>query len=264
MHEAPKRPERIFRYCSHYHVDIFSEKKLWFSAVTDFNDIFEVVPRFDKLIEEQLEENLQKTYPDLRREDCDESYQDYKQRILITASDSFEKTIHERTNGFQEFFNRHYKILCFSEHLFSLLMWGHYTNCHKGFVIEFDPKHSLFAPRDFGEVMYENERPMATRNGDSSMLLRKSPEWAYEDEHRLIKRHEDLIPGKKMRGDKEVDGYFVPLPMEAVKAVYFGCRIFEGDREKILKSLANFSLIERFSMRRNLIEYKLDSIPFKG
>jgi hypothetical protein len=66
MTEPIKRPEQLFRYYSPVHSHIFAEKKLWFSSVTDFNDIFEVVPRFDKLIPELLEGNLQRTYPLLR------------------------------------------------------------------------------------------------------------------------------------------------------------------------------------------------------
>ena len=261
--EPAKRPARLFRYYSPVHSHIFAGKKLWFSAVTDFNDIFEVVPRFDKLIPELLEENLQKTYPLLRLSQ-NESYKIFKERILNTTPNLLEDLITKYSDGFQEYLDAHYKILCFSEHLDSLLMWGHYTNCHRGFVIEFDPNHALFSPRDFGKVIYENERPVACRNADARMLLCKSPEWEYEDEHRLIKLKTDLTPGKYLRFEKEVDGYFIPLPMDAVKAVYFGCRILADDRNNLLKPLQGFPHIKRFFMRRNQIEYKLDPTPFKG
>lgn len=262
MAEPIKCPAQLFRYFSPAHSHIFAEKKLWFSNVTDFNDIFEVVPRFDKLIPVLLEENLRKTYPFLRQSKA-ESYEHFKKRILSVTPNLVEDLIAKHTNGFQQFLNAYYKILCFSEHLDSLLMWGHYTNCHRGFVIEFDPSHSLFSPRDFGKVIYDKERPVVSRNADSQILLRKSPEWDYEDEHRLIKLITDLIPGKQVRFGKEVDGYFIPLPMDAVKAVFLGCRILADDENKLLEPLHEFPNIKRFFMQRNQIEYKLDPIPSK-
>ncbi|WP_105258403.1 DUF2971 domain-containing protein [Pseudoalteromonas sp. T1lg88] len=85
----------------------------------------------------------------------------------------------------------------------SKLMWSHYSNGLRGFMLEFDTEALLKSLEDcnqtavqYGKVNYSNfERLDAlkdlslspTAKGNfSRILLRKSPEWVYEQEFRLI------------------------------------------------------------------------------
>uniref|UniRef100_UPI0020CD2CC1 DUF2971 domain-containing protein n=1 Tax=Vibrio cholerae TaxID=666 RepID=UPI0020CD2CC1 len=48
-------------------------------------------------------------------------------------------------NGqYRDIIDQSYGILCLSAKEDSLLMWSHYGNSHKGYVIEFDTSHKFF------------------------------------------------------------------------------------------------------------------------
>jgi|SRR5580658_5344823 hypothetical protein len=45
-------------------------------------------------------------------------------------------------------FERRHGVLCLSEAPANLLMWAHYADSHRGFVVEFDPASPFFCQRD--------------------------------------------------------------------------------------------------------------------
>jgi hypothetical protein len=118
-------------------------------------------------------------------------------------------------------------VTCFSEVLKEPLMWGHYTNNYKGFVVEFNPlkttvqldatkrKHSL------NPVMYFSKF-IKVKNTDSFameyLLTAKSKKWKYEREWRFI----STIHGSNER--------VVFYERHSVKALYIGHRIPDQDR----------------------------------
>jgi hypothetical protein len=262
--EPIMRPARLFRYFSPGQSQIFVEQKLWFSTVSDFNDIFEAYPRHDQIIKETTEKALKKAYC-FDHPEVEISYPDYKKFREPSLRKIIEESNEEAPEGFQARFSKYFGVVCFTEHLDSLLMWGHYADCHRGFVIEFNPQHNLFTPPYFQKVNYGQNRQVLTltKKLDSGILFYKSSEWDYEDEHRLIKPKTDLSQGTYSRNGIQTAGHFIPLPMDSIKAVYFGCRISEEDRNNLLKPLEAFPSIERYFMRRNQIAYQLDVVPWK-
>jgi hypothetical protein len=56
------QPERLFRYFPPDASDFFSAKKLWFSALKDYNDPFDALPRFDILLESQRQRGIKMEY----------------------------------------------------------------------------------------------------------------------------------------------------------------------------------------------------------
>jgi hypothetical protein len=85
-------------------------------------------------------------------------------------------------------------VLSLAENYDSLLMWAHYTAQHKGFLIGFDSESRILARPTptfslFGAVSYCHHRPTGDRFTDISdqeLYFRKSSEWAYEKEWRLV------------------------------------------------------------------------------
>jgi hypothetical protein len=70
-------------------------------------------------------------------------------------------------------------------------MWAHYADKHKGMVIEFGPTYELFTNNDFIKVEYLPQRASYDPNVNSreeivTMAKRKSTEWEYQKEMRLI------------------------------------------------------------------------------
>ena len=115
-----------------------------------------------------------------------------------------------------------YAILSLGKVPNNLLMWAHYCDSHRGFVLGFDSTHDFFQTREFkrfstlAEVHYSNERPVmpapdewdgsqeqiekSLSNEDLAELFffTKSEDWKYEQELRMIANPEIA--------DRRVDG----------------------------------------------------------
>lgn len=259
-----KRPARLFRYFPPEASDIFSTQKLWVSAARDFNDIFEVLPRYDSLISSSIENELKKQYaflPPYIRVD----WKTYKRQMQIFTSPIYSDAIEVIPRGFQEKFSDHFGIVCFSENLESLLMWGHYASSHRGFVVEFDPNHSLFDRKTCGRISYSKDR-LAVDSAESfgawRILLTKSSEWIYEAEHRLVKPLKEL--NQAARRDNK-NKHFIELPCDSVKAIYFGCKISKEVCDEILNDLKDprWRDVMKFAMRRHETEYAIRPLSWE-
>ena len=105
-----------------------------------------------------------------------------------------------------ESINTTFGILCFTEKKDNLLMWSHYANSHKGFVLEFFPNHIYFDRRQkvnqiaehLKKVRYTIKRPefvffnddlsknQMMDNWIDNFIWVKSAHWEYEQEWRML------------------------------------------------------------------------------
>lgn len=257
----PAKPKKLYRFFSREASDLFASRKLWFSAAKDFNDLFEVLPRYDSLLSKEIEDATKKGYAFLPPHIAVD-WPTYKKHISQFNKQLYQESIETIPAGFQEKFSQHFGIVCFSENLTSLLMWGHYASCHQGFVVEFEPNHILFPAEEFGRVSYSQTRPCVETKEHWTILLTKSPEWSYEAEHRLIK------PLVSLQRCKRRDGAEKPcldLPPDSVSAVYIGCRMPETNRNEILDALKapEWKHVGRFAMRRHETDYAVMPIRWE-
>jgi hypothetical protein len=151
-----------------------------------------------------------------------------------------------------------YAILSLSRVNNSQLMWAHYCDSHRGFVIGFDSSHAFFQTREFERfsslegVHYSSERPVmpAPEHWDGSqeqieralskkdlaelLFYTKSEDWEYEQELRMVAnpqvadRHELTPEGQ--------DVYLYRFPEECLKEVIFGIRM-PRDQRLLIRSL---------------------------
>lgn len=107
-------------------------------------------------------------------------------------------------------------------------MWAHYTARHVGFLIGFDADTRILTRptpifHHFGPVSYCHHRPTGDRFTDvpdHELYFRKSSEWAYEREWRLV---ESMLA---VEGDVEDPKTHWPftLATDAIKSVVIGHR----------------------------------------
>ena len=144
----------------------------------------------------------------------------------------------------QSTFDSKFGILCLSETADSLLMWGHYARNHCGFVVQFDEAHPFFAPTEFegqslvlSRVEYSSERPVLSYSTVNSphLYYRKSPEWSYEREWRLIK---PLLDASAVLSHQEFPRHLYEVPREAIRGVILGHSIPHETRVKLFGVLA--------------------------
>ncbi len=172
-------------------------------------------------------------------------------------------------------------ILCLSSIPNNLLMWGHYTDSHKGFVLELDETHPFFNQkidkndliRQVQKINYKEERPkiyLLDYNPDNlnqfleyiikKFFLIKSKEWEYENELRMII---PLNNSYKIIKEDNEDIYLYKLPTDCIVSIISGCKIIKNDKEKIQKIILEnkkYFHIKIKQAQMDLNEYKLNII----
>ena len=119
-------------------------------------------------------------------------------------------------------------IMCFTQDHQNLLMWSHYANHHKGFVLEFDTAYDVSTLLRVSKVEYSNEYPILdysemTNDQYKVVLLRKSEGWKYEQEWRMV-----VFNGANTN---------LPFKPAAITGLIFGCRADFEMKKRILSIL---------------------------
>lgn len=261
---ASKKPGKLFRYFDEKAAGIFAKPELRFASIVDFNDIFEMMPRLDGFIRDSHNIAVAREYTFLPLVSPAEkaiSWQEFKNNNERQRLKDEPELCKKYQASFQQLQSNAFGVVCFSENVDSLLMWGHYTNCHRGFVVEFDPKHSFFIPGNFRKVSYSKSRVEFSLNLNQEVVFQKNDEWAYEQEYRLAVAKKELYEGEAGEADRKPKKYYyLPLQMDSVKAVYLGCRIADDDKSKLMAGLASYPHVEVFAMEPHSIEYKLNAV----
>ncbi|MCF2860617.1 DUF2971 domain-containing protein [Pseudoalteromonas sp. Cnat2-41] len=147
----------------------------------------------------------------------------------------------------------------------NLLMWAHYADCHKGFVVAFHRNHSFF--RNSNSVRYRRLRSdlngaspnsLTLENVTKSITLEKAVDWAYEEEERLFLEDvpEDLV-------SVGIDHWQQPillnsLPKDSLAAVYLGLRASDELIDRIKRALSENGIrIPVYRAKTNLGEFSL-------
>lgn len=237
-------PEEVFKYCDSHGVDILRNLELKITPPDQFNDPFEFTPRvtcssprqhIKRLLNNKAE--MRDMFLEQKREGSfTGSYRDFKRRLhtsrgifLSNLIEKMPKMNAEFQAGFSDSVSRDMGVLCLSSRPYSIVMWGHYADKHRGIVIGFDRSWEVFhEKRGFKPVDYVDERPIwdtfrSRRELDSidRVIFTKNKEWEYEAELRQLFLLEGLT--KRPLKDRTI-GYFKPVPPEVIRSVRLGVR----------------------------------------
>lgn len=219
----------------------------------------------------------------------DEDYEEFKKRSLIFYSNFLDQLIAVSLKKLKQ----SSYIGCFSETYESILMWSHYAMNHTGFVLNYDfqsqfeieitvgdKKHigSHFIDKQIFPVHYSQNRYDATEYIELHMidnffnqigidynipffdklfyykfLLKKSLNWKYEQEWRIIKLNPEFQDDEQPKF--EVIDYVRPTD------IYLGYEISNTDRKKLI-DIAKRKNIKVHQAALDLFEskYKLSSM----
>lgn len=175
---------------------MLTEGTLKFTCPLDFNDPFDCMPAY----EPDSYKNFEKYRPDLLPRYGKSQRLSPAERIRQkpVLKKNVENAV--KSGEYAKGLASNVGVFCMSRTPCNTLMWSHYANSHKGFVVEF--RISMNAPRELVEfilpfkVDYVNERPIlnwALSGGENlkQYYLTKSLDWEYEQEERII------IPDRK-------------------------------------------------------------------
>jgi len=159
----------------------------------------------------------------------------------------------------------------------NLLMWSHYCDSHRGFVLGFDSAEPFFALPAHGKgvlrsVVYSSSRPVlpapdGRRLNDfqrqSVNVFTKSEHWRYENELRMC-----ASPGAADATEPGPSAHSIHLfryPIESLVEVILGHRMVVKRREAIAKIVRDkYNNAKIYHTVLNESEYDLDILPFGG
>lgn len=247
----------LYKYFSIERLEFLSDRLLRFTQPGDLNDPFELHPSADLM----SKADIAALPPAPGHEGPDGQMRiltpEALQAMLTAFSPGLQKQMAQHVNhegsyvfdhnrAAQSTFDSKFGILCLSETADSLLMWAHYAGNHRGFVVQFDETHPFFAASEFEgqslgltRVQYSQERPVvsySTLNSSPHLYYRKSPEWSYEREWRLIK---PLTTASKVIAREGFPLHLYEVPHEAVKGVILGHALPHETRGKLFEVLAD-------------------------
>ena len=229
------------------HRRIITDRELYLASPKDFNDPFDcrITQNFGLL-------------------KSDEDILDYIRKLGI-QNEAIKKSVFDRikTNREeeQEKWNEynfqkqdeHYGVLSLSERWDSILMWGHYSNCHTGFCVGFY-EDKLGQSGYFGKggpVTYNDDFPSINPKEEYSPEISfiethsKATDWEYEKEYRLLTLYYPSPPTndeRKIRIDKS-----------CFAEIYIGIHFPQKD----------ITEIEKLSSDLGATLYKVIQTPFK-
>lgn len=167
-------------------------------------------------------------------------------------------------------------MLCLSRTPRNLLMWSHYAENHKGFVIGFDEKHQFFKKetyyiepaygvkqvldlQGFGtlrDIVYSQERSTISFNENIPFdsFFRKSLDWSYEQEVRMFRtlQNADTIIDKKI--------HLFDIPPIAIRKIIIGSQ--NDDYEKLTETVQQENL-QHISIEKAYLHRKNFSLKFQ-
>ena len=211
---------------------------LYFPSPNQLNDPFDckIPTRFDLLSKKEYNKkaiNLEKSLnPQLKRWEIKKNAKERAKKFRRENKDHPEQVI----SRLSDFVDNTLGIFSLSEKKDNILLWSHYTDCHRGFCLEFDFSmlKNLFNIKYISyqklciieKIVYQNELPIIhpIRNNEEDRLrmafLTKAKDWEYEAEWRIIY--------EKGSRKKEV------INPNIIKNIYFGLLSLD---EKIQESV---------------------------
>ena len=316
------KPKSLFRYrnCDERVIEAFRENKIYFNTSNNFNDPYDclvycnieqinnhinnmfIKQEIIKLNEKINSDNFIKTRPPqmsienatkilsrLKNENIFDIINSIPNDSLDMVSNFLKTTTLKTLNEYINYYQHEMPLACLSETYDNILMWSHYANNHKGFVIEYDfeslttkcakcPENKdVNTCPNWKQVMllpilYTNERYDATEYIFDNVLVNtfkslKSDFWKLRDDFAQFKvniyKHECWSYEKEWRLQLyrvNKEKYIQVKP----KAIYLGCRISQCYEDILVKyALEQNIKIYKMSENPNEIKYTLTRNEYK-
>lgn len=284
-------PENLYRYrhATDYAISNFESDTVWLSKPSAYNDPFEFweyldyskflkassAPLKDEVISEMIEHHpvpaeiveLAKNSDDFIQIIAEyqlKTYNGYDQAYISKIMDAASQWILEKT------FDAHkrktdsiqdkMKVCSFCESSDQLLMWSHYSDCYRGFCVEYnigrwlpdDIRKRLLYPVIYQEELFDSTcHVIQSLNGQSFNNLypilsgtTKAREWSYEKEWRFIFNIGESFPEQNYR-------------MDSQSAIYIGFRMPEAKKNRIIE-ICQSKGIQAYLVSPSYTRYKIE------
>ena len=153
-------------------------------------------------------------------------------------------------------------VLCLSASARHPLMWAHYSDSHRGALLEFDERHVCFnrqgkAPNHLGRlrrVHYSDSRPILgdDHGGEADeFVLTKALEWAYEQEFRMVVPLQSV--DRTIEDERAGSIHLIDVPAEALRSITLGCRASSTFESDVIAAIAAAAVQRPIGLRKATI-----------
>lgn len=272
--KEPYIPQKLYRF-DNFEKDestwksTIYEGKLSYSSPFEFTDPFDchlrhenqqifkstsVISNFIYLIEKSFgkisnqdkrllmnSENAKKTFMELLK----------KYGLSETSFYAHFDKIYDRS---MELYRRNYKVICFSENLYSMLMWRNYTKNHKGYCIEYNFSDNKNFKDYLFPVLYTKEHYnlndyLNYENVELDLLggITKPYEWKYEKEWRWLSQNTP---------ETEISIADANADPQMIKSIYLGAKADDENVNQVL-NYYQYKPVHIYKMHVNPNNYTL-------
>ena len=233
------QPLFFYKFVSFARKDILTNGMIRFAPIGSFNDPFELEPsitpyskKFLQYINEVSERDLEKitmTEADYvysaERVDSIEYYRE-KYRAEVGKYGVLSLSSNDTIN----------QLLIVSmperkDPRTNILMWSHYADSHKGFVIEF--RADFVEGVKLEKVEYSDIRDVVTfedidENNFDNIFFKKSSDWKYEQEYRAV------LPLSNASEIHDERFHLYKINKSSINSITFGCAMSEEEKKIIM------------------------------
>ncbi|WP_065615745.1 DUF2971 domain-containing protein [Pseudomonas moraviensis] len=233
------QPLFFYKFVSFARKDILTNGMIRFAPIGSFNDPFELEPsitpyskKFLQYINEISERNHKKitmTEADYvysaERVDSIEYYRD-KYRAEVGKYGVLSLSSNDTINQLLTVSMPERK-----DPRTNILMWSHYADSHKGFVIEF--RADFVEGVKLEKVEYSDFRHVVTfedidENNFDNIFFRKSSDWEYEQEYRAV------LPLSNASEIHDERFHLYKINKSSINSITFGCAMSEEEKKIIM------------------------------
>jgi Protein of unknown function (DUF2971) len=275
----------LFKYCSFDRaMVILKSQRIRLTQPSDFNDPFELHPEFQLMSQEDIAElppaldeqgNAIEGMRQLTPEAMNRmmaAVSPHLSRMASIHQQHPEATFFIDNNAVgRDYYDQNFGILSLTETPDNLLMWAHYGDCHKGVVLGFDETHPFFRGAEIvaglarlNKVEYNQKRPVlsiTTRN-NPKVFLRKSIEWAYESEWRLIRPLSEAAD--RISREHLIPTCLFDIPQDAIKKIITGSQMIQVQYQELCNYCVTTQALAHIRIHHALLSkehYELEVHP---
>jgi hypothetical protein len=262
-------PSALFKYLPPPRINVLEDLLIRFTQASSLNDTLELrppvkgvaddekltklaverqIPKLRDMISPETKENLERICPGL-----------LEQRLASFTPECVRQTKLKHENNPHAVFDvldHNFGILSLSETPIDVRMWGHYADGGRGFLIEFDPKHSWFHAkrekrdgfRHMRQVIYVSSRPdNYLLDVTDDFMYTKWEAWRDEREWRILRCFNDAAKKCNAHDPYGNDVLLFAIPPDSIKSVILGfsaSRDFETAVRSILEKNATLNHVQ--------------------
>lgn len=219
-------PTVLYQYMTEAGVDLVRSLRIKTSCPHEMNDPFEWTPAVEELSIQEIRAGTLERYKNgklVKKPSAPDFARLKRDQAIVNAS--FQRDIAKHLSQEQ-------RLICLSNCNNGILLWAHYTDKHKGFVVGLKTSEILKQCPGSGphEVKYEQPRALAkgpfapssatTQKEVINIFTTKSMDWTAEKEWRFLAGVRQL----RAIDESKTHSLYLHIPPTAIDSVIFGSR----------------------------------------